>query len=133
MHPRELNTGRLCMQGRSNGAVASTSAAAGTGAAAAAAAQPQRLGKLGKNPAVPTDFLPDVDREREEERMREQLKREYELRQQACTSYFALCRERALRDAVCSISCCFFKPCQHVITHQCKHESFPETLPCGAQ
>ena len=82
------NTGRRCLQGRSNGAIASTSAAAGTGAAAAAAAQPQRLGKLGKNPAVPTDFLPDVDRERDEERMREQLKREYELRQQACTSCF---------------------------------------------
>ena len=75
---------RCCLQGRSNGAVASSSAAVGTAAAAAAAAPPQRLGKLGKNPAVPTDFLPDVDREREEERMREQLKREYELREQAC-------------------------------------------------
>ena len=32
---------------------------------------------------MPTDFLPDADREREEERLREQLKHEYELRQQA--------------------------------------------------
>ena len=96
---------RRCLQGRSNGAVASTSTAAGTGAGAAAAAQPQRLGKLGKNPAVPTDFLPDVDRERDEERMREQLKREYELRQQACTSISALCRKRALSDALCFIPC----------------------------
>lgn len=89
----QRNTGRRRLQGRSNGAAASTSAAAGAGAAAAAAAQPQRLGKLGKNPAVQTDFLPDVDRERDEERMREQLKREYELRQQVCTSNSALCRQ----------------------------------------
>ncbi|KAK9833477.1 hypothetical protein WJX81_008314 [Elliptochloris bilobata] len=75
----EDGDGGASAAGRSGGAVASSSAAVG---AAAAAARGHRLGKLGKDPAVPTDFLPDADREREEEQLREQLKREYELRQQ---------------------------------------------------
>ena len=46
---------------------------------------------LGKNPEVPTSFLPDRDRELAEERMREQLKMEYELRQQVlCPSSSSL-------------------------------------------
>jgi hypothetical protein len=37
--------------------------------------------KLGKDPTVHTEFLPDKDREAEELSIREQLKKEYELRQ----------------------------------------------------
>ena len=36
----------------------------------------------GKDPSVSTDFLPDKDRELEEEQVREQLKKEWQLRQQ---------------------------------------------------
>ena len=37
---------------------------------------------IGKNPHVTTDFLPDRDRDMAEERLRQQLRMEYELRQQ---------------------------------------------------
>lgn len=39
---------------------------------------------IGKNPAVDTNFLPDREREAAEERLRQQLRKEYELRQQVC-------------------------------------------------
>ena len=60
--------------------------AAGSSAAAiqpthAPAAAMNKLAKLGKDPTVPTDFLPDVDRDRQEEELRVQLRREWELRQ----------------------------------------------------
>lgn len=42
-----------------------------------------RVGKLGKDPTVDTDFLPDADRERQAEELRQQLKKEWELRQMA--------------------------------------------------
>jgi hypothetical protein len=35
---------------------------------------PLRYAKLGKDPTVRTDFLPDKDRERQEEELREKLK-----------------------------------------------------------
>uniref|UniRef100_A0A4X2M256 FAM50A/XAP5 C-terminal domain-containing protein n=1 Tax=Vombatus ursinus TaxID=29139 RepID=A0A4X2M256_VOMUR len=38
--------------------------------------------KLGKNPDVDTSFLPDLDREEEENRLREELRREWEAKQQ---------------------------------------------------
>jgi hypothetical protein len=34
-----------------------------------------KFGKLGKDPRVATDFLPDMDRELQEEELRQQLKR----------------------------------------------------------
>lgn len=37
---------------------------------------------IGKDPSTQTSFLPDKEREMQEEHMREQLKQEYELRQQ---------------------------------------------------
>ena len=37
---------------------------------------------VGKDPTVPTDFLPDRERERQEEDLRHQLKTEFQLRQQ---------------------------------------------------
>ncbi len=40
--------------------------------------------KVGKDPTVETDFLPDRERERREQDMRDQLKQEYLLRQQVC-------------------------------------------------
>ena len=40
-----------------------------------------RLKKLGKDPTAKTDFLPDKEREAEEEAVRAQLRKEYELRQ----------------------------------------------------
>ena len=52
---------------------------AGAHAAAGGAARP-RYATLGKDPGVRTDFLPDRDRAREEEELREKLKREYALR-----------------------------------------------------
>ncbi len=73
-----LKLGLCGAQGAQGAAPGPSSAAAASGAGAG-----PRLGKLGKDPAVPTDFLPDADRERAEARLREQLKREYELRQQA--------------------------------------------------
>eukprot|EP00887_Chlorella_sp_A99_P001552 scaffold8.g1552.t1 len=42
-----------------------------------------RFATLGKDPSVHTDFLPDKDRERAEEELREKLKQEYTLRQAA--------------------------------------------------
>ncbi|KAF5842122.1 XAP5, circadian clock regulator-domain-containing protein [Dunaliella salina] len=38
----------------------------------------KRPRKLGKNPNAPTDFLPDRDRARKEQELREQLKKEYQ-------------------------------------------------------
>lgn len=43
-----------------------------------------RLRKLGKDPSAKTDFLPDKEREAEEEAVRSQLRKEYELRQKVC-------------------------------------------------
>ena len=40
-----------------------------------------RLKKVGKDPTARTDFLPDKEREAEEEAVRTQLRKEYELRQ----------------------------------------------------
>lgn len=37
---------------------------------------------IGKNPHVPTDFLPDREREAAEQNLRQQLRTEYQLRQQ---------------------------------------------------
>ena len=42
-------------------------------------------GRLGKNPEVQTDFLPDKDREKFEESTRKQIELEYEIRQQVQT------------------------------------------------
>ncbi|PSC73288.1 XAP5 CIRCADIAN TIMEKEEPER [Micractinium conductrix] len=53
------------------------------GSNGAGGAGPRRYARLGKDPSVRTDFLPDRDREREEEDMREKLKAEYALRQAA--------------------------------------------------
>ena len=41
----------------------------------------RRFATLGKDPTVRTDFLPDKDRQRQEEELREQLKKEWGLRQ----------------------------------------------------
>lgn len=49
--------------------------------AAAPAVRNGAARKLGKDPTVHTDFLPDREREMEEQHVREQLKKEYELRQ----------------------------------------------------
>lgn len=38
---------------------------------------PHRYGKFGKDPGVATSFLPDKDREREEEELRRALKKEW--------------------------------------------------------
>lgn len=38
--------------------------------------------KLGKNPDVDTSFLPDRDREEEENRLREELRQEWEAKQE---------------------------------------------------
>lgn len=43
--------------------------------------RPKLVGKFGKDPSVPTDFLPDKEREEREEALRAELKKEY-LRQQ---------------------------------------------------
>ncbi|EHH17921.1 protein FAM50B [Macaca nemestrina] len=42
------------------------------------AAEARRAGNLGKNPDVDTSFLPDRDREEEENRLREELRQEWE-------------------------------------------------------
>ena len=39
---------------------------------------------IGKDPTTYTAFLPDKDREQQEQQLREQLQQEYELRQQVC-------------------------------------------------
>jgi protein FAM50 len=59
-----------------SGAAASTSGGAG-GSDGEAAPAPKRpkLSKLGKDPTVKTDFLPDKDRELMEEELRQKLKR----------------------------------------------------------
>ena len=64
----------------------------------ASSASFKKLTGIGKDPTTLTAFLPDKDREQQEEQMREQLKQEYELRQQVCwhNDYRAL-----------YISCCF--------------------------
>ncbi|KAK9807062.1 hypothetical protein WJX72_012353 [[Myrmecia] bisecta] len=56
------------------------------GAAAPSPSRPVKFAKLGKNPGVHTDFLPDKDREAAEEKLREQLRKEFLLRQQAVKS-----------------------------------------------
>ncbi len=55
--------------------------AAGGGAGAAAAGQLPAPQKLGKDPTVHTDFLPDQERDAQEVAVRAQLRKEYELRQ----------------------------------------------------
>lgn len=49
-----------------------------------APASAAKLTGIGKDPTTLTAFLPDKDREQQEQQMREQLKQEYELRQQVC-------------------------------------------------
>ncbi|XP_006029390.1 protein FAM50A [Alligator sinensis] len=44
--------------------------------------QPPKRRKLGKNPDVDTSFLPDRDREEEENRLREELRQEWEAKQE---------------------------------------------------
>ncbi|KAK1898205.1 Protein FAM50A [Dissostichus eleginoides] len=47
---------------------------------------PTKKKKLGKNPDVDTSFLPDRDREEEENRLREELRQEWELKQEKIKS-----------------------------------------------
>uniref|UniRef100_A0A8P4G7A7 Family with sequence similarity 50 member A n=1 Tax=Dicentrarchus labrax TaxID=13489 RepID=A0A8P4G7A7_DICLA len=47
---------------------------------------PVKKKKLGKNPDVDTSFLPDRDREEEENRLREELRQEWELKQEKIKS-----------------------------------------------
>ena len=49
-----------------------------------AAASAAKLTGIGKDPTTHTAFLPDKEREQQEQQLREQLKQEYELRQQVC-------------------------------------------------
>lgn len=63
----------------SDGAAAAQDAANGGSGGGGGAAR-LRYAKLGKDPSVRTDFLPDKDRQREEEELREKLKAEYALR-----------------------------------------------------
>lgn len=44
-----------------------------------------KVAGIGKDPSTETAFLPDKEREQQEQHLREQLKQEYELRQQVCT------------------------------------------------
>ncbi|XP_025892721.1 protein FAM50A-like, partial [Nothoprocta perdicaria] len=44
--------------------------------------EPPKKRKLGKNPDVDTSFLPDRDREEEENRLREELRQEWEAKQE---------------------------------------------------
>lgn len=44
-----------------------------------------KVSGIGKDPSTETAFLPDKEREQQEQHLREQLKQEYELRQQVCT------------------------------------------------
>ncbi|XP_015706437.1 protein FAM50A, partial [Coturnix japonica] len=48
--------------------------------------EPPRKRKLGKNPDVDTSFLPDRDREEEENRLREELRQEWEAKQEKIKS-----------------------------------------------
>ena len=50
----------------------------------AAGEEQLRLKKMCKDPTARTDFLPDKEREAEEEAVRTQLRKEYELRQKVC-------------------------------------------------
>ena len=43
-----------------------------------------KVSGIGKDPSTHTPFLPDKEREQQEQHLREQLKQEYELRQQVC-------------------------------------------------
>ena len=55
------------------------------GAAEDAAEKEQlRRNRMCKDPTARTDFLPDKEREAEEEAVRAQLRKEYELRQKVC-------------------------------------------------
>lgn len=49
-----------------------------------AVASATKLTGIGKDPTTHTAFLPDKEREQQEQQLREQLKQEYELRQQVC-------------------------------------------------
>ncbi|XP_051834182.1 protein FAM50A-like [Antechinus flavipes] len=49
-------------------------------------ANPAKKRKLGKNPDVDTSFLPDRDREEEENRLREELRQEWEAKQEKIKS-----------------------------------------------
>ncbi|EFN54296.1 hypothetical protein CHLNCDRAFT_58339 [Chlorella variabilis] len=71
-----------CAQPPSNGGSAED-AEGGNGASGSGAGPRLLYAKLGKDPTVRTDFLPDKDREREEQELREKLKAEYALRQAA--------------------------------------------------
>lgn len=53
----------------------------------------RRFATLGKDPTVRTDFLPDKDRQRAEEELREQLKKEWALRQVGTVGGWARLKE----------------------------------------
>ena len=59
--------------GQSHGALSAV--AVNKGVSGAAGGPVVKKAKLGKDPSVPTDFLPDADREEEEEALKNQLKK----------------------------------------------------------
>ena len=58
----------------------------------AKAADVPKSSGIGKDPTTHTAFLPDKEREKKEQQMREQLKQEYELRQQVCIKHLHPCK-----------------------------------------
>lgn len=67
-----------------------------------AAVAPKSMG-IGKDPTTDTAFLPDKEREQQEQHMREQLKQEYELRQQVHKAEAALDRRHS-RQQCCLLT-----------------------------
>ncbi len=56
----------------------------GAGLSAKQSVKAAKVSGIGKDPSTHTAFLPDKEREQQEQHLREQLKQEYELRQQVC-------------------------------------------------
>lgn len=66
---------------------------------------------IGKDPTTLTAFLPDKDREKQEQEMREQLKQEYELRQQVL--FAEPCTSTAAQVQKCTCRIVLLQLCSH--------------------
>ncbi|KAL6775844.1 XAP5 [Auxenochlorella protothecoides x Auxenochlorella symbiontica] len=83
--PEGSDGGRDGVSGHAPSTSAANDSNGTPGVAAAPAQGPtrRRFATLGKDPTVRSDFLPDKDRDREEQELREQLKQEWEEKQEA--------------------------------------------------
>ncbi len=91
----------------------------GTALSAKQTSKAAKVSGIGKDPSTHTAFLPDKEREQQEQHLREQLKQEYELRQQVCIVQHSIYSDWCYRPC-CGVNICTYAVCQaHCTMHTC--------------